>query len=126
MAAITAPSPFEELPIPHTLHEPRIQEALPNYTPRAYVLQPTPEREFEYKVEKKRGVTLASLKVLAPAAYSKNIPTFYGAGLVKGSMNLYLKEPETINFVTISVRHSLSILCCNANDTVYLRSSLHY
>ncbi|KAF5327891.1 hypothetical protein D9619_004151 [Psilocybe cf. subviscida] len=86
-------------------YEPLTQDSLSDYTPSAdHSAQSANEREFEYKVEKKKGETIASLKVLAPAAYSKNIPTFCGAGPVKGSVHLNLTQPETITFVVLSVR----------------------
>ncbi|KAF5327893.1 hypothetical protein D9619_004152 [Psilocybe cf. subviscida] len=100
---------FDKLPVPlgdpQAAQEPSVQDSLPDYTPRAArVSQPVEEREFEYKVERKKGVAIASLKVLAPSAYSKSIPIFCGAGPVKGSVNLYLTEPETITSVVLSVR----------------------
>jgi hypothetical protein len=107
MATTTTLPAFDQLSIgdPHAPHEPLAQDSLPDYTPRnIHVSEPVEEREFEYKVEKKKGHTVASLKVLAPATYSKNIPTFVGTGPVKGSANLYLEEPDTITFVVVSVR----------------------
>lgn len=106
MATIITPPSFEVRPTGtiRAPYETQIQDSLPNYTPRApYVSPPVEEREFEYKIEKKKGETLASLKVLAPVAYSKNIPTFCGAGPVKGSVNLNLNEPDTITSIIVSV-----------------------
>lgn len=91
---------------PPAFEEQLTGESLPGYTGRAapsHAPHPVEEKEFEYKIEKKKGETLASLKVLAPAAYSKNVPTFCGAGHVKGSVNLYLDEPDTITSVVVSV-----------------------
>jgi hypothetical protein len=105
---VTLP-PSYELSTDGSLNELLTEDPLPDYTPRtACVSQPLEEREFEYKVEKKKGETLASLKVVAPATYSKNIPTFCGAGPVKGSVNLYLKEPDTITSVAVSVSNLLT------------------
>lgn len=84
--------------------EQAVQDSLPDYSPRlARVPRSVEEREFEYKIEKKKGETLASLKIVAPAAYSKNIPTFCGSGPVRGSANLFLTQPETITSVVLSV-----------------------
>lgn len=89
-----------------TPHESLIQDSRHDYSPRASPpLRSMEEWEFEYKIERNsnKGKNIASLKVLAPAAYSKNIPTFCGAGPVKGSVNLYFTEPETITSVVLSV-----------------------
>ncbi|KAF5317715.1 hypothetical protein D9619_012590 [Psilocybe cf. subviscida] len=92
---------------PLTPHESLIQDSHHDYSPRASLpLRSMEEWEFEYKIERNsnKGKNIASLKVLAPAAYSDNIPTFCGAGPVKGSVNLYFTEPETITSVVLSVR----------------------
>ncbi|KAF5326922.1 hypothetical protein D9619_004166 [Psilocybe cf. subviscida] len=110
MAMPTALHPVNELPTgePHAPHERLVYDPPPEYAPRAaHVLHPAETREFEYKNDKK-GETIASLKILAPAAYSKHIPTFYGAGPVKGSAYLHLTEPETITSVVLSVRGQFS------------------
>ena len=118
MSTATALLPSYEL----SADEPLSEDSLPEYSPRVpRVPRPVEEREFEYKVEKKKGETLASLKVLAPTAISKNIPTFSGAGPVRGTVNLYLKEPETITSVIVSVS-SLWIIRSNRahEDSYYL------
>ncbi|KAF5326919.1 hypothetical protein D9619_004165 [Psilocybe cf. subviscida] len=105
MATAIALPPSYEVSTGDSPNEPLIEDSLPDYAPRvARIPRPVEEREFEYKVEKKKGESLASLKVVAPAAYSKNIPTFCGTGPVKGSVNLYLTEPDTITSVVVSVR----------------------
>ena len=106
MTTTTALASHSELPTddPRIPQEHRIQDLPPDWRQRAtYSSPPVEEWEFEYKVEKKKGETMASLKVLAPAAYSKNIPTFCGTGPVKGSVNLYLSEPTTIVSIVLSV-----------------------
>ena len=124
MATTAALSVFDNLPTgdTHTPHEPLDQDTLPDYTPRvAHVSQQQEEREFEYKVEKKKGETLASLKVVAPAAYSKNIPTYCGAGPVKGSVDLHVKEADSITSVVVSVSIVIPLISCiRANNTVPL------
>lgn len=118
MATATAPPPSYELPG----SEPSSGDSLPDYSPRAArASRPTEEREFEYKAERKKGETVASLKVLAPAMYSKNIPTFCGAGPVKGSAHLYLKEPDTITSVVVSVSSIFVAPLNRPDDTGFLR-----
>ena len=84
-------------------------------------LQSAPERalpkEFAYKIESK-GKPIVVLNVLAPAAISKNIPTFSGQGPIRGDVRLSFEKPESVQSVVVSVCY----LPSNAGDEHILTS----
>lgn len=89
----------------HAAHEPL---HLPDHALNdSHISHPLEEREFAYNWEEKKGVAVASLKILAPAAFSKNIPTFLGSGPVKGTAVLNLDKPDTIKSVVVSVSRTI-------------------
>ena len=73
---------------------------LPAYTPSQ---QPTREpKEFHYEL-KRDGKLLAVLTMISDAAYSKQMPTFFGGTPLKGKVHLTLDKPDAILSVAVSV-----------------------
>jgi hypothetical protein len=71
---------------------------------RGPTIRPPPGKEFEYKVEGAKGPPIAVLMLVADALYSKNIPTYIGAGPIKGNVRLRSDKVDGVQAIIISVR----------------------
>lgn len=71
----------------------------------------TPPKEFAFKIENK-GKPIVVLNILAPAAISKNIPTFSGQGPIRGVVRLNFDKPEAVQSIVVSV-------CCPRSDITH-------
>ena len=97
------PSYDDELPLvdwnSETDPNPTLSD-LPAYTPSQH---PTREpKEFHYEL-KRDGKLLAVLTMISDAAYSKQMPTFFGGTPLKGKVHLTLDKPDAILSVAVLV-----------------------